>query len=446
MNRKNRLYIVLSLLALLLLIFVTPASAFDGRSGDNIVIQSDEVINDDLYVTAETFVLDGTVNGDVIATGQTLTINGTVDGDVMAAGQTIVIHGTVTGAVRMAGSVLLIDEQAEVGGDVIAAGYSLETREGSVIGQDLVFAGGQVLLAGDVARNVQVGTGALELRGTAGGDVNADVGEADAGYAGPPPALFMPQSPIPIPAVALGLSVAQSAKIEGNLTYTQSKDVALPTGVVTGEVVRNQPMTNTSTTRQETTGERIINWGIDILRTSITLILIGLFLMWAFPFFMQGLSLKLQSAPFPSLGWGVAAYIIFFLTLLLIIVIIVLAALLFGLLTLGGVAGTIISVGILSVFALILGFVLVISFVAKIVFGQALGRWLLVRANSPLAQHRFWPMIIGVVITVVVIAVFSFPLIPGFLGSLLNFVVVLLGLGALWLWGRERITPRPVTA
>jgi cytoskeletal protein CcmA (bactofilin family) len=404
------------------------------------------VINDDLYVTAETFVLDGTVNGDVIATGQTLTINGTVDGDVMAAGQTIVIHGTVTGAVRMAGSVLLIDEQAEVGGDVIAAGYSLETREGSVIGQDLVFAGGQVLLAGDVARNVQVGTGAFELRGTAGGDVIADVGEADAGYAGPPPALFMPQSPIPIPAVALGLSVAQSAKIEGNLTYTQSKEVALPTGVVTGEVTRTQPAANTAATRQETTGERILDWGIDTLRTSITLILIGLFLMWLFPLFIQGLSLKLQSAPFPSLGWGVAAYLIFFLALLLIIVIIVLAALLFGLLTLGGVAGTIISVGILSVFALILGFVLVTAFVAKIVFGQALGRWLLVRANSPLAQHRFWPMIIGVLITVVVIAVFSFPLIPGFLGSLLNFVVVLLGLGALWLWGREQISQRPVTA
>jgi cytoskeletal protein CcmA (bactofilin family) len=446
MNRENRLYIVLGLLALLLLIFITPASAFDGRSGDNIVIQSDEVINDDLYVTAETFVLDGTVNGDVIATGQTLTINGTVDGDVMVAGQTIVIHGTVTGAVRMAGSVLLIDEQAEVGGDVIAAGYSLETREGSGIGQDLVFAGGQILLAGDVARNVQVGAGAFELRGAAGGDVNADVGEADAGYAGPPPALFMPQSPIPIPAVALGLSVAQSAKIEGNLTYTQSKEVALPTGVVTGEVTRTQPAANTAATRQETTGERILDWGIDTLRTSITLILIGLFLMWLFPLFIQGLSLKLQSAPFPSLGWGVAAYLIFFLALLLIIVIIVLAALLFGLLTLGGVAGTIISVGILSVFALILGFVLVTAFVAKIVFGQALGKWLLVRANSPLAQHRFWPMIIGVLITVVVIAVFSFPLIPGFLGSLLNFVVVLLGLGALWLWGRERITQRPVTA
>jgi hypothetical protein len=180
------------------------------------------------------------------------------------------------------------------------------------------------------------------------------------------------------------------------------------------------------------------------LRSSITLILIGLFLLWLFPFFMQGWSRKLGSGVLPSLGWGVATYVIFFILVLFLIAVIILGGLLFGLLTLGGVAGTIISVGILSLLVLILGFILVTSFVAKIVFGHALGRWLLLRANSPLAEHRFWPMVIGVVITVLVIALFGFPALPGFLSGLLNFVVVLFGLGALWLWGRERVARRPV--
>jgi cytoskeletal protein CcmA (bactofilin family) len=446
MNRESKLFFVFSLLALLVLTLTTPASAFDGRSGENIVIQSDEVIDDDLYVTAETFVLDGTVNGDLIAVGQTLTINGKVDGDVMAAGQTVLVNGTVTGAIRMAASVLLVDEQASIGGDIIAAGYSLEVREGSGIGQDLVFAGSQLLLAGDVARNVQAATGAFELRGAVGGNLNAQVGEANAGYAGPPPSLFMPPSPISAPTVKPGLTIAPSAKIEGNLEYTQSEELAIPAGVVAGKVTQDQPATNTAAASQETTGQRILNWGLNALRTSITLILIGLFLLWLFPSFMQGLSLKLQSATWPSLGWGIAAYVVFFLAVLLAIAIIVLGALLFGILTLGGLATTIASVGLLSVLALILGFVLVTSFVAKIVFGQALGRWLLVRANSPLAEHRFWPMVIGVFLTVVVIALFRFPLIPGFLGGLLNFVVILFGLGALWLWGRERFARRPATA
>src|SRR5688572_2819285 len=220
MNRASKLFFGFSLLALLVLAFITPASAFDGRSGENIVIQRDEVIDDDLYVSAGTFVLDGTVNGDLIAVGQTITINGKVDGDVMAAGQTIVVHGEVTGAIRMAGSVLLVDEAASIGGDIIAAGYSLETREGSAIGQDLVFAGGQILLAGEVSRNLQAATGAFELRGTVGRNVNADVGEAGATFAGPPPTLFMPPSPVSIPSVAPGLTIAESAKIEGNLGYT----------------------------------------------------------------------------------------------------------------------------------------------------------------------------------------------------------------------------------
>jgi hypothetical protein len=224
------------------------------------------------------------------------------------------------------------------------------------------------------------------------------------------------------------------------LAYTQSRDISLPTGVVTGEVTRNQPVANTSATRQETTSERVLNWGIDILRTSITLILIGLCLIWLFPRFMQGLSTKLQSSPLPSLGWGVAAYILFFVVVLLIVLGTILGGVLFGVLTLGGLAGTTVFLGLLSLFALVLGFVLVTAFVAKIIVGQAFGRWLLARANSPLSEHRYWPMIIGVVITVVVIALLSFPQIPGFLGGLLNFLIVLLGLGTLWLWGRERVT------
>jgi cytoskeletal protein CcmA (bactofilin family) len=436
---------VFALVALSALALASPAYAFDGRSGEKIVIESNEVINDDLYVTAGEFVLDGTVNGDLIALGQTITINGTVEGDVMAAGQTVVVNGTITGAVRMAGSVLLLSQTASVEGDIIGAGYSLEVQEGSVIGQDIVFAGGQILLAGEVSRNVLVATGAFELRGNVGGNVKAEVGESDAGYAGPPPALYMPQSPVPVPTVKPGLTIDPSAKIEGDLEYTQTKDLTFPSGVVAGKMVRNEPVVDQKTTRRETASEKILKWAANVLRTSFTLLLLGLFLLWLFPSFVQGLSAKLRTAFWPSLGWGAVAYAGFFVALLFTTVVMIFGGLLFGVLTLGGLAGTVVWLGILALFALILGFVLVTSFVAKIVFGQALGKWILARANSPLAEHRFWPMVIGVIITVAVIALLSFPLIPGFLGGLLNFAVVLFGLGALWLWGRERMAGRPVT-
>ncbi|HSB00011.1 MAG TPA: polymer-forming cytoskeletal protein [Anaerolineales bacterium] len=442
MRNIQKILSIFALVALVALAFVSPAYAFDGREGDKVVIKSDEVVNDDLYVTAQEFTLDGTVKGDVIAVGQTSIINGTVEGDLMAAGQTVIVNGTVKGAIRMAGSILLLGQNASVGGDIIGAGYSLESKKGSSIGQDLVFAGGQILLAGDVARNVQVATGAFELDGMIGGNVQAEV--AESGQGGPPPTMFMPQSPVTAPTVQRGLTIDPSAKIEGDLEYTQTKDLKFPSGVIAGQVTRKAPATNQNAPRQETTGEKISKWGVNWLRTAITLILIGLFLLWLFPFFMQGLSGKLQSAPWRSLGWGAVAYAGFFFIVLVTIAVMIAGGLFFGVLTLGGLAGTIVWLGILSLFALILGFVLVTAFVAKIVFGQALGRWILARTNSPLAEHRFWPMVIGVIITVVVIALLSFPLIPGLLGGLLNFVVILFGLGALWLWGRERRAVRPV--
>jgi cytoskeletal protein CcmA (bactofilin family) len=445
MNRTVKLISIFALLAVLLLTVATPASAFDGRSGDRIVIESGEVIDDDLYVTAGEFVLDGTVNGDVIAMGQVITINGTVEGDVMAAGQTVVVNGTVTGAVRMAGSVLLLSETASIGGDIIGAGYSLETQEGSAIGQDFIFAGAQILLAGDVARNAQLATGAFELRGSVGGNVQAEVGESDANYAGPPPNMFMPPSPVSVPTVKPGLTIDSSANIEGDLEYTQARELTFPAGVVAGQVTRKEPATNQTATRAETTGERVMKWAVNVLRTSVTLILLGLFLLWLFPSFVGGLSAKLQTAFWPSLGWGAVAYASFFIAILFTVIVMIFGGLLFGVLTLGGLAGTIIWLGILTLFALILGFVLITSFVAKVVFGQTVGKWFLTQANSPLAEHRFWPMIIGVIFMVAVIALLSFPLIPGFLGWLLNFAIILFGLGAVWLWGRERLARSPVT-
>src|SRR5271157_6612866 len=83
--------------------FVAPALAFGSQAGQDVVIPKSVIIDDDLYVTASSFTLDGTVKGDLIAFAQTITINGTVDGSLFAAGQTIVLNGVVKGSVRIAG-------------------------------------------------------------------------------------------------------------------------------------------------------------------------------------------------------------------------------------------------------------------------------------------------------------------------------------------------------
>ena len=149
-----------------------------------------------------------------------------MDGDLIAAGQTVIINGTVTDDARIAGAVLQIGKTATIGDDVVAGGASLETQAGSVIEGELVVGAGQVLLDGSVTGDVQVGAGSLELNGEFGGDVNAQVGDPEEG--GMPPSMFMPQANIQFPTVKPGFNIGEDAQIEGNLEYTQSKDVSIP--------------------------------------------------------------------------------------------------------------------------------------------------------------------------------------------------------------------------
>jgi cytoskeletal protein CcmA (bactofilin family) len=446
MNNAQKALTVFIMLTLMLLTFSIPAYAFEGREGDRVLIGANEVIDDDLYVGAREFVLDGTVNGDVIVAGSTITINGTVNGDLWAAGQAIIINGTVMDDARIAGAGLQLGEHAQVGGDLLAAGASLETKAGSAVGNDLLVGAGQSLLAGDVGRDVLAGTGALELRGTIGRDVKAYVDQTEQTANQPSPTIYMQQSiPMTLPSVPSGLTVSEGSHIGGDLLYSSTYELSIPSGAVTGQVTRVQPAARQGRVQvTPTPAEKTVRWILDSLRTIVTLVLFGLLLGWLAPLFLNATAARIRTQTWPSLGWGAVAWAAFFLALFLIVIMMVAGGIIFGVLTLGGISGVIIWLGILSLFALIVLFVLATAYVTKIVVGTALGRWIFNKINPALATHRFWPMILGVSVIAIIVALFRFPLLPlGFFGWLLNFVVILFGLGALWLWGRERLSSQP---
>src|SRR5665647_342366 len=101
-------YALFILAAILLALTPTAALAADPRSGSNVTIDRNEVINDDLYVTGGTLNIMGTVNGDVVAAGGTVDVSGSVTGDVIAAGGTINISGQVGESVRTTGGTVTI--------------------------------------------------------------------------------------------------------------------------------------------------------------------------------------------------------------------------------------------------------------------------------------------------------------------------------------------------
>jgi cytoskeletal protein CcmA (bactofilin family) len=423
---------IFSLIALLALAFATPARAFDGRSGDNVEIKAGEVIEDDVYVGANTFVLDGTIKGDLVVFAQSITINGTVDGDLIAAGQSVIINGTVTHAARIAGALLQVGKTATIGGDVVAGGASLEAQNGSTVKGDVVVGAGQTLLEGNVAGDVKAGTGALELTGEFGGNVNAQVGDPEAG--GPSPSMYMPQSNMRFPTVKPGFTIADGAKIKGNLDYTQSKDIKIPAGAVSGKITRTVPVVEPAKI-QPTPAQLAMTWTFNLVRSIVTLIVFGLLLGWLVPMFMKALMEKVQSQPAASFGWGLVAYAAFFFAILVIIVAMIAGGILFGVLTLGGMSGTIIWLGILAILAMIVGFVLITAFLTKIVVAQLSGKLILARFNPALAEHKVWPLVLGVALIALLVAL-------PFVGWLFGILIMFIGLGAIWIWGRDLMQAR----
>lgn len=408
---------------LLITTLATPVLAFESRGGDNVVIAAGEVIEDDLYVMAGTFILDGTIKGDLVVFGATITINGTVEEDLLAAGQSIIINGVVEDDARIGGSTITLSSGATIGDDLVAGAYSLETKPDSSIEGDVAFGGFQAQLAGDIAGNVIIAGNSVALNGSIGGDVEAEVGEAGAG---PPfsPFMFMPDAP-QLPTVPGGLTVSPDASIGGTLRYTGPAEADVPSGIADDYTPIVSPEAEVA--QAPSVGQRILNWVLYLVRSVISLLIVGLLIIWLLPKCVKRYADVLAAKPLPSLGWGIVALFAIPLAILIIGGFTAGLAVIFGVITIGSLSLTIIMLGLFLIFSIILATYLVAVWGAKIVVSIWLGRLIAQQSSTNLDQNRFWSFLIGLVI---IVLLSSIPI----LGGLLSFVIFLLGLGALVLW------------
>jgi cytoskeletal protein CcmA (bactofilin family) len=449
MSRNSKIFTTLTIFVMLALVLVPTASAFDGRGDDNVVIEADEVIKDDLYVGAATVLvegviqgdlyagaqrvtIEGTITGDLVTGAETVIINGTVEGDVIAFAQSVIVNGTVQDDLRSGAAAIQLGKEASIGDDLLFGGASLESMAGSKIGGDLVVGAGQVLVTGDVGGNLLAGTSALELNGTIEGNVQAYLDPSNES-GGMPPMSFGPTMHISIPYVASGITIDEAASIGGDLNYTSFTEMSFPAGVVEGETLRVEPTQadysyeHTPPTPQQMAGF----WALGLLRTIITLLALGMLMQWLFPNFLASAEYKLQTEPWQSLGWGVVAYAAFYFALIVIFTAMILGAILFGLISLGGLSGTFVALGLLTLFALVVGFILTVAYLTKIIVSVLGGKLILARVKPEWVNHKFYPLATGVIILSLFI---SIPL----AGWVLKWIIILFALGALWLLGRDQ--------
>jgi cytoskeletal protein CcmA (bactofilin family) len=399
-----------------------PARAAEFRSGEDVVIKADETIADDLYVFGRHITIDGTVEGDVVAFGEQITINGTVKGHIMGAAQTVVVNGTSDGA-RIAGQVLKLAPKAKLDGDIVAAGYSLELEKESTVSGDAIYAGFQALFSGRIDHDLRAALANCRLAGSIGGDVDLDVG---GNVNAPPQPVFGPPPPVGMPSVPGGLTIADSAVVEGDLTYQAQQEAKTdPAAKISGEVKHRKPATpvakNRPAQKEKTT---VLSTAFSRLRHVICVGLVGLSVLVFFPRASGAWADNIRNRPAASFFVGIVGLIAFIAILVLAAVAIILIAVLLGLASLTELVPMLIVGGGVGYVALIVGFWLLWAFLAEALAGMALGRMAL-RDESFTA--RIGALVVGIVIVSLVLSI-------PYIGPWLGFLVVLLGLGGFCLW------------
>jgi cytoskeletal protein CcmA (bactofilin family) len=250
----------------LTLIFTIPLTSYSAANADENIAK--HATDDDYYAAGETIDIDFDVAGDVIVAGGKLFIGSRIEGDVMAAGGSVKVRGEVKDDVRITGGDLNID--AIVGDDLAASGGSITVSPNTTVRGEAWLAGGDVIMAGTINKDLKIMAGNIRLSGTVLGDVELEGGE---------------------------IQVLEGARIDGNLLYKSSEEASIDPGVsITGTV-----------TYEELEWDYSEN-GFGIL-FSLTLIAAGALLFWLFPKFTVSSAERINTDPWKSLGIGAALLI-----------------------------------------------------------------------------------------------------------------------------------------
>jgi cytoskeletal protein CcmA (bactofilin family) len=365
---------------LLMILSAVSVLAFDARSGMAVTVASGEVVDDDLYVAAETIIIDGTIDGDLWAAGNTITVNGIVNGSVMAAGRIVNINGDVTHAVRAVAETININ--GDVDGDVMAGCGKLNIASTARIGGDLLFGADIASIDGPVEGNIKGSGREVTISNWVNGDVELEVES---------------------------LTILSTANIGGDLSYTSEEEADIQSGAqITGATTHTIPEVK----EDEAKGFPFVLFtsALSKLISFLMAFVTGIVIIFLAPKKLTSITDAIGTRPGPSAGWG--AMILFLTPIAALIVCLTIVGIPLGLiaLVLYGVA----------------------LYLAQIPVGLFIGRWIIGRFRVVESKAI---MVGALAVGLAILKLLS--LIPYF-GFVVGFVVVLFGLGAVVAAERKR--------
>ena len=445
----KKLLITLSLVLCVFLALAVSLPAQAAEFTNDGTIGADEIINDDLFISTGDVLVDGTVNGDLFINSNFAVINGTVNGnlivngarvdikgvingDVVFAGKSALIDGPVSGTLYAAGSSVNLGPNAVIGRNIFFAGYHLEVMKGARLGRDLRVNGYQVIMNGEVGRDVLVDLSALELGGKIERNVQAKVGDPAEGIF-PFDAIPFFQYPGAPVTLLPGLRVHENAQIDGALNYSSTVEQANAIQARPGGGVQFT-LIESAKPRQEAKMhpvEAFKLWVVGRLQLLITLLILAALAAWLLPGLLNKASQKAGAGPLRAAGWGLVTTIGGFMAVMAAGFAILIGGILVGVISLGGLARVVFGLGFSGLGLAFALFIFLLEYGSKLVVAHLVGKLLLAQLAPAYAEHRLWPQVLGILIYVPLSGI---PL----LGWLIGLLSTLLGIGAIWLLYQER--------
>jgi hypothetical protein len=392
-------------------------------------VQMDGIVLGNLFLNSEAAIVNGEVHGDIIASVSNLTINGEVHGNLIYWSERTTLNGIVHGTILGAGNTTIIGSAARVERNLFYGGYSFSLQPGALVSRDLRLYVSQAQINGEVGRNADVSSSALEVGGTIGGDLMTEIDIPGEANPGAPFHLFQ-FAAAPIPS---GMRIAETAVINGRISYTSPQDQ--------GQSILASPADGVYYTPSPTKAVEVTRGVISkhMSRTA-NLVIFGLFALWLAPGLLKKTEEKMQRLA-AATGWGFTTITVGLAGSLILLFVVILLGTLLHVVNLVGLSFTVFSLGFTFIGISLVLLTLATLYLSKLVVSYKVGNWLFHRFAPEMQIHAFWPLLIGIGLYVLLSSI-------PYLGSVLDIFVTLVGVGAIFmaLFRNEKRAVLPVSA
>lgn len=424
---------VLGLVLVFMLMVTGIVSAHEIIQGDQCGIAAEEIISGDVFVLCRDLVMAGKIEGNLYGAAATAVISGEITGDVYLLAGQLEVTATIQKTLHFGGGFLaLLDETHIEDGGLVNLNLSTSIAPQATIPDSIVQVGYQLILDGNVSRDISFWGSALTIQGAVQGDIEATVGDplSEPGWL-----LETIFSLAKIPLAQPGLTISEAGVVAGELRYTSASE-----GTINGQLA-NPPQYVPAPTGPVTInlgeGDSENNLSLylsQMIREFVSLGLIGVIGLVLAPRTLQAPIQYLRQHPFTSLGVGVPA---FFIPLIMLFVVAILTLLVMLILWLVRLTDLALVAGVIATLSNITGtslYYFVAIFVARVIVCLALGQFIVRLAVGDDGSQRV--LFISLFSGVFALAVLSsLPVI----GWVFNAIALALGLGAILIMLQNRL-------